>query len=296
MCTREKVEPTTITSYPNLSQFHNTSSSVQSLQKHGGSGERLRQGGQEEEVEQLSPKAFPSGTDVPCRSDYCDSFKVLVGEHEKEFALHQALACQTSEFFRASCHSDWKEAKERVIRLPEVAEATFAIYLGWLYTSQIELIQGEDGEEVKYTPELATNIKSEVYDRLLDAYLLGDFIQDDNFCNAVVDRSLALCFALRMSPGHYSICKLWTRLPKSKMARLFVDMYSAATSHVDVRHEALDLPPGFVLEIAATMIEERHMTNSKRSPANRPKCFYHEHKKDAKCKQSSQSNVPTGQI
>lgn len=50
--------------------------------------------------------------------------------------MHKELLCDRSEFFRAACNGNFKEA-EGVVKLPEQDPATFKHFIYWLYTENI---------------------------------------------------------------------------------------------------------------------------------------------------------------
>lgn len=50
--------------------------------------------------------------------------------------MHRELLCDRSEFFRAACNGNFKEA-EGVVKLPEQDPATFKHFIYWLYTEKI---------------------------------------------------------------------------------------------------------------------------------------------------------------
>lgn len=69
------------------------------------------------------------------RSSYSDILTVLVGHDEQRFTVHQDVICTQSGFFKAACAHGWKEAEEKIVRLPEVEAAFFEAYLERLYDS-----------------------------------------------------------------------------------------------------------------------------------------------------------------
>lgn len=219
------------------------------------------------------------------RSDFCDGFKVLVGEHEKEYFLHQSVAGQTSLFFRASFSNDWKEAQDKVVRLPTTFETSFAIYVCWLYTGNIELLEDDEGKPVTYDRDSPISTEDGLYESLVDSCILGDYLQDVTFGNAIVDKAQAVMLSINKPPGCHTIRRLWDALPHSKLARLFIDVHATLRSNEGVRASINDLPLTLWAEIATIGIEERSMKNDARKPQNRPRCFYHVHnKEDEKCK------------
>lgn len=67
---------------------------------------------------------------------YLSLVTILVGPEQASFAVHKELLCDRSEFFRAACNGNFKEA-EGVVKLPEQDAATFKHFIYWLYTEKI---------------------------------------------------------------------------------------------------------------------------------------------------------------
>lgn len=96
-------------------------------------------------------------------------------EELQDFIIHKSFATLSSKLIRAALHGDWKEAREKRIPLPEAKVADFQIYTEWMYTGRmVELDYYESGGR----SSSAT---------LLRLYVLGDYLGDDRFSNAVMD-------------------------------------------------------------------------------------------------------------
>lgn len=90
--------------------------------------------------------------------------EVRVGrDNGRSFRLHEALVSARSDFFAAALTGQWKEAKDKIIDLPEDDPDIFALYPQLLYTGKIPVkeqtqegadhttssMPGRDGEERK---------------------------------------------------------------------------------------------------------------------------------------------------
>ncbi|KAK4950313.1 hypothetical protein LTR10_011294 [Elasticomyces elasticus] len=73
------------------------------------------------------------------RSDYNATIRVLVGDCQAPFTVHQDLLCRHSGFFEKACSGEWKEARERTVRLNESDATSFQIYLNHLYSPHFDL-------------------------------------------------------------------------------------------------------------------------------------------------------------
>lgn len=67
-----------------------------------------------------------------------------MGAEATRFVLHRDIVCRTSDFFRVACNGDWKESADKTVRLEETAPEIFTIYLGWLYTNEVDLSSKRD--------------------------------------------------------------------------------------------------------------------------------------------------------
>ncbi|KAK8022859.1 hypothetical protein PG991_006740 [Apiospora marii] len=63
-----------------------------------------------------------------------ETFQILVGPQEREFTVHEAAFTRVSERFNTLFHGDFKEARERLARLEDVDEHTFARFCEFAYT------------------------------------------------------------------------------------------------------------------------------------------------------------------
>lgn len=59
-----------------------------------------------------------------------------VGSEKQCFHIHESLLCQASDFFKAACNSNFKEA-DGVIDLPEQNLEVFKHFIYWLYTGKL---------------------------------------------------------------------------------------------------------------------------------------------------------------
>lgn len=55
----------------------------------------------------------------------------------QEFLIHESVIRSESPFFEAVLSRDWKEAKEKLVSLPQAAPDAFRIYVDWMYSRRI---------------------------------------------------------------------------------------------------------------------------------------------------------------
>ena len=106
---------------------------------------------------------------------------------------------------------EWKESQEKSVSLPETKVADFEVYLEWLYTGQIVTLDD--------LLNLGTT--------LIRIYVLGDFLIDDRFSNAVMDTLILECHRahpwLRFSPADIDFA--WEKtMPASRLRKVLVEL------------------------------------------------------------------------
>lgn len=196
--------------------------------------------------------------------------------------LHKNIVCDTSDFFRVTCKGSWREAADKIVRLREVEEEAFRVYLGWLFTSKIDIRQ--DLASNTYTKDIASDDLDKLYDILIEVYVLGDMLQDASFRNAITDKVLNVIKCTGEDPRQSHVQLLYSKIPlPTKMSRLFADAYFVTQYNGSTFAEMVPLlPPAFVAEFACACVEDRDMTKLARIPCRRPKRFYYDHKDGSK--------------
>lgn len=107
---------------------------------------------------------------------------VYVGSSDTEpYVVHKTFLGSGSSVLRAMMELEFKEKNEGIIRLRVADHDTFDEYVSFLYTGKLTTTNLEAREEI-YNAELH---------RLIDLYVLGDFLQDPSFSDAVIDRIIA---------------------------------------------------------------------------------------------------------
>ncbi|KAK5164055.1 uncharacterized protein LTR77_010146 [Saxophila tyrrhenica] len=221
--------------------------------------------------------------------DYFEDVVVLVGKEEARFVVHKAIVCRTSDFFRAACHGEWKEASEKTVRFPEVEANIFGIYMGFLYTGNIDMRLGHAADcstDAKPLKDLSTEHHHQILDWAILAYALGEMLQDCNFRNAVVDAIKKLLGDFGHIGGVENVTSACQRASRSsKLMKLFVDTWaSAGYGGKPFKDWAKEMPIDFVFDMACASVDEAAMSKQERSPYAREKCYYHDHKDGEKCK------------
>jgi hypothetical protein len=210
-----------------------------------------------------------------------DIITVLVGPKATaaRFFVHSDLVSQHSDFFQACLKKGWKEAEERIVRLPDLpgnSATAFEDFHSFLYTGKVySAIEGEvnrpnaDGE----------------WGRLVGAWILGEVLLSGSFKDAVSDAILD-----KLNTGLYYPTSLFCSAYKygsanSAFRRLMVDI---AVYHWDddtmsklhtERDQAAILP--FYQSIAVALLQWKQQPEIAKSADSPTKlegtCFYHEH-------------------
>ena len=131
------------------------------------------------------------------------------GDSKQDFNVPEFFAVKSSQFMQTALGGDWKESHEKRVSLPKVRVSDFEAYLQWLYTGHVVLL------DRPYDSGFA----------LLRLYLLGDFLVDDRFCNAVMDFIIRESGTLLLAFLSEEIDYVWNQTtPGSRMRRVLVDL------------------------------------------------------------------------
>lgn len=131
----------------------------------------------------------------------------------QDFAVHENVVTARSDFVRTALRGDWKEARERVIPLPDDDPASFGLYASYLYFHRIP------------SDTFGTAEKDVEYQLLVRAYILGERFMDTHFQDAVIDSiiqklRLTKLFDIRLTNVVYD-----NTPPDSPLRRLWQDVY-----------------------------------------------------------------------
>jgi hypothetical protein len=139
----------------------------------------------------------------------------LVGADEPErFVVHESLIKSHSEFVCMALRGDWREAKERIIPLPDDDPEVFSVCQQWLYGGLIHT--RDDG-----TPSEA----DDEYSTLVKAYILGEKIMDANFTDSIADAIIEKLRSMRCFDTGLTDLVFDNTLPTSPLRRLWLDAY-----------------------------------------------------------------------
>ncbi|TKA66527.1 hypothetical protein B0A55_10252 [Friedmanniomyces simplex] len=227
------------------------------------------------------------GVSKQLRSNYNATITVLVGPSEASFTVHKDLICRNSKFFEKACSGDWKEARERTVRLAGTNASFFQIYVEKLYFPTANLYDNTaDALRPSAKPFLVMD-RNEVLFQLCQIWALGDYLQDHGFQNAVVD-TLAMNAAQEVPSGstvEWVVGNTSTDSPLRKwlVNALIPYLTSAPLAAALLEELTGKLPADFLMLLLKLRVKS--LPASVRGPAPLgDKCMYHVHPEGtAKC-------------
>ncbi|KAK3679935.1 hypothetical protein LTR78_000312 [Recurvomyces mirabilis] len=156
------------------------------------------------------------------RIEYEDIFTVLIGDHERAFAIHDSVVTKKSEFFRAACNGKFKAAKEKTIRLPEAEIESFRSYIQWCYNDTISIGPATSGSD----ESLNITRGAEEQRALSRLYRLASLFLDTTLQNKVIDTLRASIRYHKQGPGVDLVAYAYNNLqPGCTMQRLVLAWY-----------------------------------------------------------------------
>lgn len=142
-----------------------------------------------------------------------ETFVAIVGQNKKKFMLYTAVATRSSEFFRAASRRDWKESREKEVALPEINASDFEGYLQWLNTGEVTF----SGE-----PSLFA---------ITRLYVVGDFLEDAAFRDAILDCIVERACEKRVYPDWDTIQLAWEQTRRGNpMQRLYLSIWASMST------------------------------------------------------------------
>lgn len=146
---------------------------------------------------------------------------LFVGEDDdkKEFTVHRSFAIKTSKLLQATLQygDDWNKALEDGVPLPSIITvADFQVYMEWLYTGRVV--------ELDYN-------RSQASETLVRLYVLGDYLEDDHFSNAIIDTLVqnSSCFASGMVWRRSTVDMAWDETqPESPLRKVLTRLIACS--------------------------------------------------------------------
>lgn len=172
------------------------------------------------------------------------------------------------------------------MRLPTQDVKHFQLYTQWLYRRKIgvaldpEASQDDEGFDARLVNQWET---------LVDLYILGDVLQDEEFCNAAMDAFLMSITQYRKKPIALASRVEAHLTSTSPFYRVLLDIHTTFTSIR--RHERQDdsyawdtnhASQSFWVDVARNFA--RRQGGEYTNPTFTNRCHYHIHSKTQRCK------------
>lgn len=203
------------------------------------------------------------------------------------------MLTEKSEFFKAACRNEWKEATSRVVKLPEVDDDAFRSYLVWVYREKVAIREGPRSN----TTEEFTDAERMVHGRsvhtsLAKLWILADRLADMRLRNAVIDKLVAGLsdgfegnIGMLYFPPELTTL-VWSNTTADRpLRRLVLDYYIAIVWSDEVKAHWDDFQLEFMKDLAIAAMEKDERSEKKHY---RPReivhkyrrCYYHEHSEE----------------
>jgi hypothetical protein len=199
-------------------------------------------------------------TDVESRFDDLIRVEVGQGDERRVFPVFASILTTRSKFFEKALSDGWKEAEDRVVKLPEVDLSVFNLYLHHVLSGDFPVV-------AKNTPSecLDLNIYLGLSERLQLSrlYILAELLQDTTTKNKTLKAFIASIFKIRQRrffmPDSQAIRVIYEGTPpESAMRRLLVDSHAAyGKSDYISSHVFEEWPKEFLYEFAVRVLADR---------------------------------------
>lgn len=216
---------------------------------------------------------------------YCSlegkSIEVVVGSDPlTTFSIHEGLIRGSSDFFDKAMGGTWKEAADRVINLPDDDPDVFRIYLHWLYRGSIPCGW--------LKPETVSDVH---YIHFAKAYVLGDKLQDEDFCDADIDAIIQMASVRgkdgrNFFPGRDAVRHLYDNtLPSSRGRRFLVALYlhHAEKDWFGDDKDRKVFGIEFLCDLAVAFLDKTAYPDPLEVSAATDPCEYHHHDPSSPC-------------
>jgi hypothetical protein len=156
-------------------------------------------------------------------------------------------------FFDAALKKEWKEGQEKAIELYDIDINAFRVWVKWLYTGQFSTQEKAD------IVKSASSADNSAWDLLRSVYALGDYLQDTNFKDAMIDDMASRCVLSQRHPDLAASYIYPFSSPESPHRQLAIDICVFAWSVEEYRSlrtkKSEEFPPEFLTDVVVYMGE-----------------------------------------
>lgn len=209
--------------------------------------------------------------------DFTKELTIIINEDSIErtasFTVPEDLLAEHSEYFKAACRNEWKEATSRVIKLLDVDIDTFHTYLYWVYR-----------ERVAMKPLSKKSDFMSSFNELAKLWLLSDRLVDLNLGNTVMDamtriiEKMSLVVLGAIKPEIINM--IWSSTtPGRAIRRLVLEYYSQCITAAQMSPSMDELDSSFKQELMLHMMDFKNNAGNRILSLREDLCRWHEHDK-----------------
>jgi len=185
------------------------------------------------------------------REAFGEVIEIIIGSSKTKFIAIKQVICARSKFVETACSERWESGRTGTITLEDQDPAIFSIWMSWLWFGSIDnaasLIDlNPTDKSQKEQPQL------DQWEQLAECYVLGDFLQAPEFCNAIMDSMLKNAeyysreFRKLSGTDRQDIEYIWTNtVAGSPLRRLVLDNAADFQANMD---NLKDSPPSYGLQ------------------------------------------------
>lgn len=224
-----------------------------------------------------------SNPSFPHSQDLSKEVTIIINEELPDltatYHVPQDFLTETSEFFQAACRNEWKEAKSRLVKLPDVEPEIFNSYLFWVYRGTLLIRNEWIFGDVNWEDD-AHHVQSS----LVKLWILADRLADAQLRNTVVDEMVTATGRLGVKsdfvlfPPEVTVFAWSATTAGRSLRRLILDYYVFYVLTKDVEKDVDEHHPEFVKDL---MLASLRMVDSRcsiwKTPLEKAGCHYHEH-------------------
>lgn len=200
-------------------------------------------------------------TDAESRFDDLIRVEVCKGDERRVFPVFASTLTRRSKFFEKALSDGWKEAEDRVVKLPEVDPSVFNLYLHHVLCGNFPVV-------AENTPSKCSETKiylgrSERL-QLSKLYVLAELLQDTTTKNKTLKAFIASMFKIRQGggwtiPNIQAIRVIYEGTPpESPMRRLLVDSHAAYGKSDYISSHVFEVwPKEFLYDFAVRVLADR---------------------------------------
>lgn len=181
------------------------------------------------------------------------------------FVVHKEIICHHSPFFKAACTGHFREAEDRVVKLPDDRAELFDIFLQWLYSQNLQQVFAE--------------VTLPAWTTFIELYILADKLQVRTLKSAIMDQMVCRAVAAGGSyqrekfPTNADIRLAYETTPPTSPMRQFLAELFAFLQELPIDKD--EVPKDYLYDLAIAQRLGGDWQYPMRSILRTP-CRYHE--------------------